>query len=444
MKRSARFALAVVLLLAGLVVVPWPGHRSATPTAHAGIIDVPTPGLTDILKTPEPEKTDDDNGNGGDDGSGDDGSGDDGSGGDGGDDGGIIPGSDDSNGEGDGGGKGDGKPGGKDDGGKKGGKGGKDGLPGFRKGGKKKNKDDKIDPPDSVAGRIPGAYDTRKLVAVAAQLRGLGESAAEVNRRVFPPFIIAGPASWVDTWHAPRYGPAPGQIRQHEGQDVFCDYGDPVLSPDSGIVDFSDGGLGGITTRVHLSDGSYWYMTHLSDLNTEQFSIGDHVSPGDVLGYCGNSGNAATTPPHVHFGWYQPNGEAKNPMRPLIDWLHTAERRVLGVVSKKTAAKAKKQPIFTAARRFGDSFVPDHSEFRVAGESLWASGSDPGIGTYALAEAALRAALSTQGVNYAPVGQPANLEAHEEDEQPIGSLDPDSALARLLETRHVAVDEAGD
>jgi hypothetical protein len=131
-------------------------------------------------------------------------------------------------------------------------------------------------------------------------------------------------------------------------------------------------------------------------------------------------------------------------MRHLIDWLHEAERRVLGVVSKKTAEKAKNQPIYTAARRFGDAFVPDRSEFRVAGESLWASGSDPGIGTFALAEAALRAALSTQGLDYQPVGQPVDLEAVRDDEEAAGSLDPDSALAELLEGRHVSIDEAGD
>lgn len=430
----------MVLLLVALMVAPWPSPRAVTPNAQAGIIQVPTPGLTDILGTPKPDNDDDEGGN---DGGGDEG-GNDGGGDDGGNDDELI-GNEDEGGDDGTEGKGNdksGKDGGKDGKGKDGkGKGGKD-ISDLRKGGKKK-KDKKIDPPDSVAGRIPGAYDTRKLVAVAAQLRGLGESHAEVTRRVFPPFIIAGPASWVDTWHAPRYGPAPGQIRQHEGQDVFCDYGDPILAPENGTLSLSDGGLGGITVRVHMADGSYWYMTHLSDLNTEQFAAGDSVTIGDVVGYCGNSGNAATTPPHVHFGWYQPSGKAKNPMRPLIDWLHEAERRVLGAVSKKTAERAKKSEIFTAAHRFGDAFVADRSEFRVAGESLWASGSDPGIGTYELAEAALRAALATQGLDYEPVGQPVDLEAHEEDEA-TGSLDPDSALAELLETRHVSIDEAGD
>ena len=439
MKKIGRFALAVVLLLAVLAVLPLSGRSGATRQAQAGIITVPTPNLTDIIKTPEPEKTDDDSGGGGGD-SGGGGGGDSGGGGGGGsdDDGGILPGD-----EGDGQKDKDGNSG-KDEEGKGKGKHGKD-LGKFgdlgRKHKKRKNGVEDV-VPGSLANRIPGAYDTRKLVAVAAQLRGLGMTPAEVIKRVYPPFIIAGPASWIDTWHAPRYGPAPGQIRKHEGQDVFCDYGDPVLAPEAGVTSFSNGGLGGITARVHKPDGSYWYLTHLSDLNTEEFAAGDPVQPGDVLGYCGNSGNASTTPPHVHFGWYQPNGEAKNPMRPLIDWLQAAERRNQLVVSKTTAKKAKKQPIYTAARRFGDAFVPDRSEFRVAGESLWASGSDPAIGTYALAEAALRAALATQGLDYEAVGQ-VDLEA-EETEPIAATLDPNSALARLLSTQHVAADEGGD
>ena len=32
--------------------------------------------------------------------------------------------------------------------------------------------------------------------------------------------------------------------------------------------------------------------------------VGDHVERGDVLGRVGNTGNARTTPPHLHFGMY--------------------------------------------------------------------------------------------------------------------------------------------
>ena len=434
MRSTARIALALVVFMAAAVFAFAP-LKGGVSSASAQIVRQPTPDLTKILESPSPVDDEDEGGN-------DDGGSD---GGSGGGDGSSGGGDDDGQGDdGDAGGK-DGKD--KDGEGDKTGKGSrkdKDDKLGDLRGKKgRKGKGKGVDPATLEYVEIPGSYTTRKLVAVAAQLRGLGMSPLDVIHRVYPPFIIAGQASWIDTWHAPRYGPAPGQIRQHEGQDVFCDYGDPILAPNDGTVSFSSGGLGGITARVHMSDGSYWYLTHLSDLNTEQFAPGDAVSTGDVLGYCGNSGNAATTPPHVHFGWYQPNGKAKNPMRPLIDWLRAAERRVLGVVSKTTAKKARQQPFFTAARRFGDDFVPVVSEFRIAGESLWASGSDPGIGATALAEAALRTALSAKEVDYAPVGAPVGIST--EDSEAISTfLQPDSALGRLLHSRHISDGELGD
>jgi murein DD-endopeptidase MepM/ murein hydrolase activator NlpD len=40
------------------------------------------------------------------------------------------------------------------------------------------------------------------------------------------------------------------------------------------------------------------------------------VHPGSILGYVGNTGNAATTPPHLHYGIYTAGG-AVNPY-PLL------------------------------------------------------------------------------------------------------------------------------
>lgn len=439
MKKSARLALAaVIFMMAGLLASSNLG--SGGNSAQAQIVRQPTPNLTKILESPSPVDDDDDEDDG------EDGGGDGGGSGDGGGDGGGSGGGDGGE-QGDGGKDGDGKGGKDKDGeGDRTGKGSRKDKTSVLDGrGRKKGRKGKggVDPSTLEYVAIPGAFNTDKLVSVALQLRGLEMSPLDVIQRVYPPFIIAGRASWIDTWGAPRYGPAPGQIRQHEGQDVFCDYGDPILAPENGTVSFSDGGLGGITARVHESDGSYWYMTHLSDLNTEQLSAGDSVQVGDVVGYCGNSGNAATTPPHVHIGWYQSNGAAKNPMRSLVGWLKAAERRVFGVVSKTTAKKAKQQPLFTAARRFGDDFVPVVAEFRVAGESLWASGSDPGIGATALADAALRTALSAQETDYDALTGPVGLSP--EDSESVSSfLSPDSALGRLLHSRHVSANETGD
>jgi len=405
-----------------MAALPRSASRFVAPDASA---QVPTPTIPDILPkpSPSPEPTDDpipDPGGGG------------GGGEEGGSGGGEEGGS--------GGGSGDGGSGGSKDGSKN--DDGRGGSGSGKKGGRGLGSDGNPDVP-SIAGRIPGAYDTSKLVSVAAQLRSLGMPAAEVVRKVYPPFIIAGRASWIDTWHAPRYGPAPGQIRVHEGQDVFCDYGDPILAPTAGTVSFSDGGLGGTTARVHMSDGDYWYMTHLSDLN-RNLAPGQAVSAGTVVGYCGNSGNAATTSPHVHFGWYQDGGvNPRNPMRALVRWLRQAERRVLGVVTKTNAKRQKQYEsgALTTARRFGDVFSPDTSELRIAGESLWASGSYPASGAFALAEAALQEALSSNGLELGILPVSVDLSVPQGTTR---SLDPDTVLARILEEAGHSHTESGD
>lgn len=371
MRVPARIALAIVVLLAGALVLPRSAGRVLTPEALAQI-PLPSPTLPDVLPSPSVSPTPTDPGGGG----GDDKDGKKGGGGDGPVD---LPG---------------------------GGNGGNDGD---RQGGRgtraRGKRGDRGTSPVAGFYRVPGSYNSDALLSVAAQLRSLGWSRERVLRQVFAPFIIGGKASWVDTWGAPRYGPGP-IIRTHEGQDVFCEYGDPIIASEPGRVEFAEGGLGGKVARLYRSDGSYWYYAHLSDWNTKEFASNDTVEQGDVIGFCGNSGNALTTPPHVHFGWYKPNGTAKNPMRTLVRWLREAEANAAGLAGRAEGKRQKQIAALTAARRFGDAFGPDLSEFRVSGESLWASGSSPATGALGLAESALQSALASAAVQSGGVAPP--------------------------------------
>jgi hypothetical protein len=307
----------------------------------------------------------------------------------------------------------------------------------------KKRKKEKDDDEDEVlpTPSIPGSFNTEKLLATASRLRSLGMSEDEVASKVFAPFIIGGYATWIDTWGAPRYGPGP-IVRTHEGQDVFCDMGTPLLASEDGTIEFDEGGLGGKVARLHRADGSYWYYAHLSDWNTDELSSGDHVSAGDVIGYCGNTGNALTTPAHVHFGWYQPNGEAKNPMRMLVFWLRQAQLRGLGLEARTVSKRVKIADRLTFARQFGDAFAPDRSELDVSGGSLWASGSSPATGAFALAESALTEALArnTFALGDAPA---AFTELGAGTGVEDGVLDPSARLAEILGA-HDHTAEAGD
>ena len=96
-----------------------------------------------------------------------------------------------------------------------------------------------------------------------------------------------------------------GGARQHHGVDIFAKKGTPITAVVTGRVRTGTGGIGG--NHVWLSGGmlgvggTRYYYAHL-----DSFAIasGDTVKQGDVLGYVGNTGNARTTPPHLHFGIY--------------------------------------------------------------------------------------------------------------------------------------------
>ncbi|MEW5740621.1 MAG: M23 family metallopeptidase [Myxococcota bacterium] len=102
------------------------------------------------------------------------------------------------------------------------------------------------------------------------------------------------------TWHARRSGG-----RRHEGIDLFAARGTPVVSATRGVVwRVGNDSLGGRVVTV-LGDGpALYYYAHLDDW-TPGLHAGEEVAKGTPLGTVGNSGNARTTPPHLHFGVYR-------------------------------------------------------------------------------------------------------------------------------------------
>ena len=97
--------------------------------------------------------------------------------------------------------------------------------------------------------------------------------------------------------------PRDGGARDHHGIDIFRPRGTPVLAAVDGSVRVDESPRGGRVIWLRDSRaGRNFYYAHLNDWAVEHGAL---VRTGDVIGYVGNTGNAQTTPPHLHFGVYE-------------------------------------------------------------------------------------------------------------------------------------------
>jgi len=124
--------------------------------------------------------------------------------------------------------------------------------------------------------------------AVAASSRsvaGVGEPVRIVNGMACP---LPG-AAFSDDFGEPRTG------HTHQGIDMFAPTGTPELAAFSGSLTFGDGGAGGMGAYIDGDNGVTYVYYHLS----EYVGAPRHVSPGEVIGKVGQTGDA--TAPHLHF-----------------------------------------------------------------------------------------------------------------------------------------------
>jgi murein DD-endopeptidase MepM/ murein hydrolase activator NlpD len=106
---------------------------------------------------------------------------------------------------------------------------------------------------------------------------------------------------FTNDWGYPRSGG-----RFHQGNDIFASSGTPVVAVADGTVvrwnpPSAPTGLGGITVTYRIGDGSEWYNAHLATV-ADGIAPGVSVTRGQIIGTVGNTGNARTTPPHLHLG----------------------------------------------------------------------------------------------------------------------------------------------
>jgi murein DD-endopeptidase MepM/ murein hydrolase activator NlpD len=114
-----------------------------------------------------------------------------------------------------------------------------------------------------------------------------------------PPFVfpVAGEFNFTDTFGAPRST----TVGWHQGTDVFAASGTPLVAVESGVLEqVGVNQVGGLRLWLVGASGNRYYYAHLAGFAPGVVD-GLQVAAGQVVGYVGNTGNAATTPTHLHF-----------------------------------------------------------------------------------------------------------------------------------------------
>ncbi len=112
--------------------------------------------------------------------------------------------------------------------------------------------------------------------------------------------------------------PRDAGARSHEGVDIFAPRGTEALAAiDGWVTAVTTNRLGGKVVWVwDPARGQALYYAHL---DRQEVSPGTRVKAGDVIGRIGNTGNARTTPPHLHFGIYRAGEGAIDPLPFICD-----------------------------------------------------------------------------------------------------------------------------
>jgi len=152
--------------------------------------------------------------------------------------------------------------------------------------------------------------------------------------RIQPEFLAAGEILIAHMRRAALLFPVPGHgrrniqslfgaarssgRREHQGIDIFAPRGTPVVAAaDGSISSTSPNQLGG--NVVWLWDPARGHTLYYAHLDRHAVSAGQSVRKGDVVGYVGNTGNARTTTPHLHFGIYRRGHGAIDPLYYVVD-----------------------------------------------------------------------------------------------------------------------------
>jgi hypothetical protein len=166
------------------------------------------------------------------------------------------------------------------------------------------------------------------LVALAGAVTSAGPAAADDTRAIT--FPVYGHVSYSDDFGAPRsQGP-------HQGNDIMGSKLMPELAAHDATVKYLRIDDRGNLLVLRDAEGwEYWYIHINNDTpgtddgaNPAEFNlrpgvkVGTKVFAGEWISYMGDSGDAETTAPHLHFELHTPDGVAIDPYASLQNAFH--------------------------------------------------------------------------------------------------------------------------
>ncbi|GAB3253630.1 hypothetical protein GCM10027347_13520 [Larkinella harenae] len=149
------------------------------------------------------------------------------------------------------------------------------------------------------------------LIRIQPELLRSGRYTISVTREP----ILSFPVQGRDSRQISSYFGVPRDAgrRRHEGIDIFAPRGTPAVAASDGYISrVGTNNLGG--NVVYLSDSRRNHTLYYAHLDSQAVQQGQRVLVGDTVGFVGNTGNARTTSPHLHFGIYSYNSGAVDPL----------------------------------------------------------------------------------------------------------------------------------
>jgi murein DD-endopeptidase MepM/ murein hydrolase activator NlpD len=215
---------------------------------------------------------------------------------------------------------------------------------------------------DSAVGTLTHDVDRGGVYLLRLQpellRRGRFAVIARTETRIAFPVPGSSPRDVASSFSAGR----DGGRRDHEGVDIFAQRGTPVVAAVDGIARTDTNQLGGnVVWLSGARTGPRFYYAHL-----DRWAIAGEtrVREGDVIGYVGNTGNARTTPSHLHFGVYDDGAIDPMPFLQPHDQPPAApgvDQDALGALARVTAARATVRagawPRAPARRHLGRAMV---------------------------------------------------------------------------------------